>query len=209
MNPEIALYTLDLIGTFVFAVSGALKATKYDLDLLGIIVLAILTGVGGGIVRDVLLGATPPAVFQDELFLIVCALGALLVFLASSHIEPWWHRMMIADAIGLGVFAAIGASKAHSFELGPLGIIMMAGLTATGGGVIRDMLVREIPAVIQKDFYATAALAGGLSFLLMGALGFGPTTQLITTALITIGLRFFAMFSRLNLPRARKKPGAG
>ena len=198
------LYTLDLIGTFVFAVSGALKATKYDLDLLGILVLAILTGVGGGIIRDVLLGATPPAVFQDESFLLVCILGGIAVFLASSHIEPRWREMMVADAIGLGVFAGIGAVKAHAFGIGPIGIIMMAGLTATGGGVVRDILVREIPAVIQKDFYATAALAGGLSFLLIVALGAGEPVQLIVTAIVTTGLRFFAVFSKLNLPKAKR-----
>ncbi len=203
--PENILYSIDLIGTFVFAVSGALKATKYDLDLLGILVLATLTGVGGGIIRDVLLGATPPAVFQDESFLIVCVLGGLAVFVASSHIEPWLREMMVADAIGLGVFAGIGAVKAHAFGLGPLGIIMMAGLTATGGGVIRDVLVREIPAVIQKDFYATAALAGGLCFLATLPLNLGEPIQLVITAILTTGLRFYAMFSRINLPKARRK----
>ena len=200
---ENLLYTLDLIGTFVFAVSGALKATKHDLDLLGILVLATLTGVGGGILRDLILGATPPAVFQDESFLIVCAAGGLTVFLASSRIEPWWREMMMADAIGLGVFAGIGAAKAQAFGLGPMGIVMMAGLTATGGGVIRDMLVREIPAVIQKDFYATAALAGGLCFLGTLFLGFSEPVQLAVTAVVTTGLRFYAMFSKLNLPKAR------
>ena len=203
--PENILYTLDLIGTFVFAVSGALKATKYELDLLGILVLATLTGVGGGILRDLLLGATPPAVFQDESFLIVCVIGGLAVFLASSHIEPWWREMMLADAIGLGVFAGIGAVKAHTFGLGPVGIVMMAGLTATGGGVIRDILVQEIPAVIQKDFYATAALAGGLCFLITLALGFGEPVQLIATAIVTTGFRFYAMFSKLHLPKAISK----
>ncbi len=202
--PEHILYTIDLIGTFVFAVSGGLKATKYDLDLLGILVLATLTGVGGGIIRDLILGATPPAVFQNESYFIVCVVGGLAVFIASSRIEPWLREMMIADAIGLGVFAGIGAVKAHTFGLGPIGIVMMAGLTATGGGVIRDVLVREIPAVIQKDFYATAALAGGLCFLATTSLGVGEPIQLIVTAFVTTGLRFYAMFSKLNLPRARK-----
>lgn len=203
--PDNILYILDLTGTFVFAVSGGLKATRHDLDLLGIFVLATLTGVGGGITRDLLLGATPPAVFQDELFFFICLAGGLAAFWASSHIEPRWREMMIADAIGLGVFAGIGAAKAQAFGLGPLGIIMMAGLTATGGGVIRDMLVREIPAVIQKDFYATAALAGGLCFLLLSFLNTSAPIQLAITALVTTGLRFYAMFSRLNLPKAKRK----
>ena len=202
--PDTLLYILDLAGTFVFAVSGGLKAVRHELDLLGILVLAILTGVGGGITRDVLLGSTPPAVFQEELYLIVCILGGLLAFLAASHVEPRWREMMIADAIGLGVFAGVGAVKASTLGLGPIGIIMMAGLTATGGGVIRDVLVREIPAVIQKDFYASAALAGGVVFLITSYLHLDEIIQLSIVAITTTGLRFYAMFSRINLPRARK-----
>ncbi len=201
--PEALFYILDLIGTFVFAVSGGLKATKHHLDLLGIIVLAILTGVGGGIMRDVLLGATPPAVFQEELYLGVCIVGGLAAFWAGGHIEPRWREIMIADAIGLGVFAGIGAVKAQAFGLGPIGIVMMAGLTATGGGVIRDVLVREVPAILQKDFYATAALAGGLCFLAAAALGTDETLALFVAAIVTTGLRFYAMFSKLNLPKAK------
>lgn len=201
--PDQLLYILDLIGTFVFAISGGLKAARYDLDLLGVIVLAILTGVGGGIIRDVLLGATPPAVFQEELYLGVCIVGGLAAFWAARHIEPWWKEMMIADAIGLGVFAGIGAVKAEVFGLGPIGVVMMAGLTATGGGVIRDVLVREIPAVIQKDFYATAALAGGLCFLAVTAFDLGEPIALLLTLIVTSGLRFYAMFSKLNLPKPR------
>ena len=202
--PETLLYIIDLAGTFVFAVSGGQKAVRHELDLLGILVLAILTGVGGGITRDVLLGSTPPAVFQEELYLIVCILGGLLAFVAASHVEPRWREMMIADAIGLGVFAGVGAVKASTFGLGPLGIIMMAGLTATGGGVIRDVLVREIPAVIQKDFYASAALAGGVVFLITSYLNLDEIIQLAVVAVVTTGLRFYAMFSKINLPRARK-----
>ncbi|MEZ4699745.1 MAG: trimeric intracellular cation channel family protein [Rhodothermales bacterium] len=198
------LELLDLIGTFVFAVSGGLKAAKYELDLLGILVLATLTGVGGGILRDVLLGATPPAVFQDERYLVVCILGGVSVFLAAPHIAPRWKEMLVADAIGLGVFAAIGASKAQAFGLGPIGVIMMAGLTATGGGVVRDVLVREIPAVIQKDFYATAALAGGVSFLAASMAGLPEQAQLLAVAILTTGLRSYAIFARLSLPRARR-----
>ena len=201
--PDI-LYLLDLIGTFVFAISGGLKAARNNLDLLGVIVLAILTGVGGGIIRDVLLGATPPAVFQEELYLFVCISGGLLAFWAARHIEPWWKEMMVADAIGLGVFAGIGAVKAVAFGLGPIGIVMMAGITATGGGVIRDVLVRETPAILQKGFYATAALAGGLCFLAASQFQLSEPISLLLTLIVTSGLRFYAMFSKLNLPKARR-----
>ncbi len=196
------LYVLDIIGTFVFAMSGGLKAAKYKLDLLGFVVLAISTGVGGGLIRDVVLGDTPPAVFQDELYLVVCIAGGLISFFAARHIAPRWREMLIADGIGLGVFAAIGAAKASAFGLGPIGIVCMAGLTATGGGVIRDVLIREIPAVIGRDFYATAALAGGLCFLAVQSTGLPISVQLLVTATVTSGLRLFAASKNLNLPTA-------
>ncbi len=197
------LYALDLIGTFVFAVSGGLKAVRHDLDVLGILVLAILTGVGGGLVRDVLLGDTPPAVFQDEFFLVACVLGGIVVFFGAPHVAPRWQRMLMADAIGLGVFAAIGAAKATAFGLGPIGVVMMAGPTASGGGVLRDVLVREVPAVISKDFYATAALLGGLAFWLLSFTPIPDGVQLLLAAGVTTGLRVFAIARNMHLPRAR------
>lgn len=196
------LYILDLIGTFVFAVSGGLKAAKYKLDFLGFIVLAVATGVGGGLIRDIMLGDTPPAVFKDELYLLICIIGGVMAFFSGKKIAPRWREMLIADGIGLGVFAAIGAAKAHAFGLGPIGIIFMAGLTATGGGVIRDVLVREVPAVIGRDFYATAALAGGLTFLLLTPLAIPLYLKLLVTAVVTIALRFLAVYLNLNLPTA-------
>lgn len=196
------LYAIDLCGTLVFAMSGAFKAVRYELDLLGIIVLAVATGVGGGLIRDMLLGATPPAVFQDEWYLIVCIAGALAVFFGAPRIAKRWNRVMIADAIGLGVFAGIGAVKALQYDLGPIGVMMMAALTATGGGVVRDVLIREIPAVIQKDFYATAALFGGAALLGAYTLGWGQPLQFLVAGVVTTGLRFYAMITNMTLPRA-------
>ena len=196
------LYILDLCGTFVFALSGGLKAAKYKLDFLGFIVLAIATGVGGGLIRDVVLGDTPPAVFKDELFLLVCILGGVIAFFSARKIAPRWREMLIADGIGLGVFAAIGAAKANAFGLGPIGIMFMAGLTATGGGVIRDILVREVPAVIGREYYATAALGGGLTYLVLMPLNPSLSVHLLATSLVTICLRFLAVYYNLNLPTA-------
>lgn len=200
------LYAIDLCGTLVFAMSGAFKAVRYKLDLLGIIVLAVLTGVGGGLIRDMLLGATPAAVFQDEWYFIVCIAGALAVFFGAPHIAKRWNRVMIADAIGLGVFAGIGAVKALQYDLGPIGVMMMAALTATGGGVVRDVLVREIPAVIQKDFYATAAVIGGAALLGAHTLGWSQPIQFLVAGVVTTGLRFYAMVTNMTLPRADAPP---
>ncbi|MBN2592022.1 MAG: TRIC cation channel family protein, partial [Sedimentisphaerales bacterium] len=107
------IYVLDIFGTFVFAVSGAFKAVRHELDILGVMVLAVATGVGGGIIRDITLGYTPPAVFQDEIYLLVCVAGGLVVFVAANKIAPRWDCVMFADAVGLSVFAAIGAAKAQ------------------------------------------------------------------------------------------------
>jgi len=199
-------YLLDILGTLVFAISGAFRAVKYELDILGVLVLAVATGVGGGILRDLIIGFAPPAAFRDESYLIVCLLGGLIVFLAAPKIARRWDLVMAADAVGLGVFSAIGAAKAAEFHLGPLGIVMMSVLTATGGGVIRDVLVSEIPAVIRVDFYATAAICGGLCFLAAGLAGFNEFFQLISSLVVATGLRLVAMIYRINLPRVRSLP---
>ncbi len=196
------IYVLDIFGTFVFAVSGAFRAVRHQLDLLGVLVLAIATGVGGGIVRDLTLGCTPPAAFQDETYLVVCVLGGLVVFFAAGKIAPHWDCVMAADAVGLSVFAAIGSAKADLYGLGTIGVVMMAAVTATGGGVIRDVLIREIPAVLRADFYATAALLGGACYVAAGRLGAGRSTQLLCAVVVTFVLRVLAMKYGLSLPKA-------
>ena len=198
------LYVLDIAGTLIFAVSGALQANRHELDFLGFMVLAVATGVGGGMIRDVLLGATPPAVFLDEVYFAVCVLGGVLVFWAAPPIARRWNRMLVADALGLGVFAAIGAAKGAAFGLGPIGIMMMAAITATGGGVIRDLLVREIPNVIKGGFYATAALLGGAVYWGLSFLDLPSEASLALTALATTGLRMLAMWRNIRLPRGQR-----
>jgi len=199
---------LDLLGTLVFAVSGAFRAVKYELDILGVLVLSVATGVGGGIIRDVVLGATPPAAFRDETYLLLCILGGLVVFVAAPTIAPRWDWVMGADAIGLGVFAAIGGAKAADNEMGFVGIARMAALTATGGGVVRDVMVREIPAVIRADFYATAALLGGVALLIARSAGLPQTPQLVLAIVVTSGLRLVGMRYRLSLPKVRSLPAS-
>lgn len=149
------LCALDLLGTFVFALSGAFKRRRRELDWLGIMVLSVLTGVGACLIRDMLLGATPLAAFQDEWYFAACLPGAAAVIVAAPKIAKRWNRVMLADAVGLGLFAALGAAKGAAHGLGPIGVVMVGALTATGGGVIRDILVGELPAILYKGFYAT------------------------------------------------------
>ncbi|MBW2569648.1 MAG: trimeric intracellular cation channel family protein [Deltaproteobacteria bacterium] len=194
---------LDIFGTFVFAMSGAFRAVKYELDIFGVLVLSVATGVGGGIVRDLILGITPPAAFQDETYLLICFVGGLLVFIGSTRIASRWDSVMASDALGLSVFAAIGAAKASTCGLGAIGIIMMAAITATGGGIIRDMLVCKIPAVLNTDFYATAALLGGACFVVTRALGCNENIQLFCAIAATICIRIIAMKYGISLPRVK------
>jgi uncharacterized membrane protein YeiH len=196
------LYTLEILGTAVFAITGALKAVKHELDILGIMVLATITGTGGGILRDLILGDTPPASFTDETFFIVSIASALLVFFLAPKIVKIWRIIRIGDAIGLGLFTAIGAAKGMTYELGTIGIMMTGAITATGGGAIRDILVNEIPLVIRKDFYATAAIIGSLILIGTETLNINGTASIMAVASITTGLRLMAMKMQLSLPRA-------
>ncbi|MCP5206528.1 MAG: trimeric intracellular cation channel family protein [Hahellaceae bacterium] len=197
------LLVLDLFGVFVFALSGGFDAAKYKLDILGIMVLAIATGVGGGIMRDVLLGVNPPAAFTNETYLLVCLAGGLVVFFFANRVEKHYDWVRYADAIGLGVFAAIGAAKAIDYGLGWVGVLMISTMTATGGGLIRDLLVREIPMILRADFYASAAIIGGLTFLLAHRLGLDVQIQTALSALTAIAARLLAMRYGLSLPKAR------
>lgn len=198
------IYLMDILATFVFAVSGGFRAVKHELDLLGVLVLATATGIGGGAIRDIILGTTPPMAFRDEKYLLACIVAGLLVFLIAPRIARRWDLVLIADAVGLGLFAAIGAEKANSIGLGPIGIMFSGAITATGGGIIRDILVREIPDVIRTDFYATAAIAGGAVFYLSVRSGIGSFQAFIISLLFTIFLRLIGMYAGLRLPKVKR-----
>lgn len=195
------LYALDIFGTFAFAVAGALKAARHELDALGVLVLATVTGVGGGMVRDMMLAYGPPAVFHNDAYLMVCLAGGLLVFFFARGVAARRNLVRYADAVGLGVFTAIGGAKAMAFGLGGLPVVFLAVLTATGGGVIRDVLVGEVPTVLRTDFYATASILGAVALLGLSALGRPPLEQLAGSAAVTTGLRLMAIWLRMRLPR--------
>jgi uncharacterized membrane protein YeiH len=197
---------LDLLGTLAFAISGAFRAVKHELDWLGLAVLAIATGVGGGMIRDVLLGSTPPSALQNETYLLVCLTGGGIALLGKRRIAVHWDIVMLADALGLGVFAAIGAANAEALRTGPLTLIFMAAITATGGGVIRDLLVNEVPVILKSDFYATAALIGGMVFWATSFLSLALPIRLTLTIVITTVLRLFAMRHKMQLPKVKSLP---
>ncbi len=202
------IYTLDLVGTLAFAISGAFRGIKYELDILGIIVLSCATGVGGGVIRDMLLGKLPPSALQNEMYLLICLSGALTVFIAAPKIAARWDYVMLADAVGLGVFTALGAAQAELSGAGIFTVMIMAALTACGGGVIRDMLVREIPAILTSDFYATAALIGGGCFLVLKPLGWSVDARMACAIIVTLCLRLIAMRYGITLPKSKRLPAS-
>jgi uncharacterized membrane protein YeiH len=198
----VILLSLDLLGTFAFAITGAVKAAKRDLDWFGAIALAIATGTCGGIMRDALLGNHPPIALQQPVYFIVCILAAILIIIAQKKIISKWLFVQIADAIGLGTFAAIGAIHAENAGANGVAIVSLAVLTAVGGGMLRDVLAGEIPEILRSDFYATAALIGGLFFWIFSLFTSEfHEAKVFLTISITIVLRLYAMYAKLRLPK--------
>lgn len=197
------LYALDLFGTFVFAITGAVKAVKNRLDFLGVLVFAMTVGCAGGMIRDVLLGTVPVSAYQNGSYILVSLAAGLLVFIFASKAVGRWSLIVYADAIGLGVFTALGCAKAAEAGVGAVGIVFSGTLTAVGGGVLRDMFVHEIPMIFASDFYASAAIFGGLFFLLLSKLGMSGDYMLILTAVFTIALRVIGYRMHFSLPVAR------
>ncbi len=195
------LVLIDLLGTLAFAISGASKAIYYKLDWLGLLVMAIVTGVGGGITRDLLLGFTPPLALQNPNYIMVCIAGAFLTLVVEKRFRFFMKLVLIIDALGLGFFTAVGASKAAQMDSGALAIVLLAMITAAGGGLIRDILVSEIPQVLRSDFYATAALLGGLLFLGLQNTTFSFSSQILITTFFTFIIRLIAIRQKFNLPK--------
>ena len=154
------LLALDLAGTFVFAISGAMLAVRRRFDLFGVLALSFVAGSAGGIARDLLIGAVPPAAIRDWRYLVSAMAAGLLIFFWYSPISRLQTAILIFDASGLALFAVAGAEKAIAFGLNPLAAALLGMLTGIGGGISRDLLVARTPAVLQSDLYAVTALAG-------------------------------------------------
>lgn len=200
---DLILIILDLLGTFVFALSGALVGVRHRLDLFGVLVLSFVAGNGGGVMRDTMIGATPPAALQDWRYIAISVAAGLLTFWRAGAIERWRNPVQSIDAIGLGVFAVAGALKAQAFGLGPVGAMLLGMLTGIGGGMIRDVLVAQVPTVLRAELYAIAALAGAGVVVLGKALGLPLTATVVAGVLTCTGLRLFAIRRGWRLPVAR------
>jgi uncharacterized membrane protein YeiH len=199
---------LDLVGTFVFALSGAMAGLKHRLDLFGVLVLSFAAANSGGIVRDLLIGATPPAGISDWRYIVVPLLAGLVTFYWSPLISRLRSPVLVFDAAGLALFAVAGTLKALAFHLNPLAAIMLGVLTGVGGGIIRDVLVSEIPIVLRADLYAVAALAGAAVVVLGGKLHFPSEASTAAGAILCFGLRLLAILRGWHLPVAGESKSA-
>ena len=155
------LLVLDLAGTFAFALNGALTAVRAThLDIVGVVTLGVITAVGGGIIRDILLGALPPATFVDWRYLAVAAVGGLVAFLFSRRLVRLAGTIDVLDAAGLSLFAVAGAARALELGAGPVQAVLLGAMTAVGGGTLRDVLIQRVPSVLNSELYAVPALLG-------------------------------------------------
>ena len=197
------LAAFDLAGTFVFAISGATAGVKYKLDLFGVLVLSFAAGNSGGIARDVMIGATPPAAINDWRYVTASLLAGLLTFYWYRIIDRLRSPVLVFDAAGLALFAVSGASRALAFHAGPVAAVLLGMLTGIGGGIVRDVLVREIPTVLRTELYAVAALTGATVVVIGEGLHLPSAVAAITGAVLCFGLRFVAMRRDWHLPIAR------
>jgi uncharacterized membrane protein YeiH len=194
---------LDLAGTFVFALSGALAGVKRKLDLFGVLVLSFAAANAGGITRDVLIGAVPPAAISDWRYLVVSLVAGLITFYLSPAIVRLWSPVLLFDAAGLALFAVAGTQKSLDYGLNPVMAMSLGMLTGIGGGMMRDVLLAEIPAVLRSELYAVAALAGA-GVVVIGHLLQWPAVPIaIAGVALCFGLRVMAIRHGWQLPVAR------
>jgi len=202
---ETLVLALDLGGTFVFGLSGGIAGVRHRLDVFGVLVLTFVAGNVGGITRDLLIGAVPPAAVSDPRYLAVSIAAGLVAFWRPATIMRMRDALLVFDAAGLALFAVSGTLKALAFDVAPIPAILLGMLTGIGGGMLRDVLVAEVPTVLRAELYAVAALAGATVVVAGQLLGLPSTPVVIAGAALCFGLRLIALRRGWALPVA--EPG--
>ncbi|ORB63410.1 trimeric intracellular cation channel family protein [Mycolicibacterium tusciae] len=193
---------LDLVGTFAFALNGALTAVRAErLDIVGVVTLGMFTGLGGGTIRDILLNALPPATFVDWRYLALAAAGGLIAFALSRVLHRLAAVINVLDAIGLSVFAVLGAYKALDMGFGVVQAIIVGAITAVGGGTIRDVLIGRIPVVLRSELYAIPALIGASCAVAANSLGYHGTFAALGAAFVCFAIRVVGIRFDLHAPQ--------
>lgn len=198
---------LELTGLFVFAISGALMAIRRDFDVIGLVVLAIITAIGGGVLRDVVLGDTPPPALTDWRYLVVPLAAAGVTFFAHPALERAGRMILVFDAAGLGLFCVTGTVKALDYGLAPVAAACLGVTTAVGGGLLRDIIARETPALVRPDseLYAVPAIAGAAAVAVAWELeAYEPVLGAVAAALV-FGTRLIALRRGWTAPRAWRR----
>lgn len=199
------MIALDLIGVFVFSATGALLAMRAELDVFGVAVIAFVSGLGGGVIRDVLLGSVPPAAVTDWRYVVVGVGGGLAVFLFPHFVARMARPFLILDALGLGLFSVAGTTKALDVELGTVGALIMGILTAVGGGIIRDILVTRVPDLFRGEIYAFAAAVGSAGAIGGHELGLHKELTVPIAVLLAALTRLLAVKLGWKAPISRTK----
>jgi uncharacterized membrane protein YeiH len=197
---------LDLTGCFVFALSGGLAAVRARLDVFGVLVVATVTAIGGGIVRDVLAGVTPPNALRHWPYLAVPAAASVVVFIWHPRVTRLRRPIIVLDAAGLGLFTVTGTRLALDHGLAPAGAVALGVLTGIGGGMLRDLLLREIPLVLRREIYALASAAGAALVVLGDRVGWTAGWQVGGAALVFL-IRMVAARRHWSAPTPRVEPG--
>jgi uncharacterized membrane protein YeiH len=201
-NPDLLLLVVDLMGAFVFAVEGAMAGIRGQLDLLGLLVVSFATALGGGMIRDVLIGAIPPNSVRDWRYPATAFAGGGAVFFFYQFFQQVPSQLMITfDAVGLSLCAIAGAGKALEFGINPMLSVLMGAVTGVGGGTIRDILLNRVPGVLQTDVYAAAALAGAIVVVVGMRLKMPRTLVMTAGAVVCFVLRMIAVWRHWNLPK--------
>ena len=202
-SSEFFIYVLDLFGTVAFAITGAFKAIEKKFDIIGILVLATITGVAGGTIRDIILGRIPNSV-ADPSYIVATIASGIVIFFLYSRLKKHWNLFLKFDAIGLGVFTIIGATFAYNvFGLNFLAILLAGILTAAGGGILRDIFVNQVPIVFVKEFYLSASFIGIVVFSIILYFTEDIYYATIVGIILTTSLRLIAIKYNWNLPKVK------
>ncbi len=191
---------LEILGTAAFAISGALSAMNRKLDIFGIFIIAFVTGIGGGTVRDILIGNTPVTWMDNIIYIYLIGIVTILSIIFRTKINYLKTSLFLFDTIGLGIFTIIGVETGIQNNLDPIISVALGVMTGTFGGVIRDILCNEIPVIFRKEIYATACLIGGLVFIVLHKLGVEREIIYIVTSLIVISIRLVVVKFKISLP---------
>lgn len=210
---EIILFVFEMVGTVAFAISGAMIAIKKRVDIFGVIVLSSMTALGGGIVRDILIGHLPPTMFSDYRYVLAAVVTSVVVFVVAYILRDLYRRSEstvdavnnIFDALGLGIFTVMGAKVAieSGFTVNGILVVCLAVITGVGGGIIRDIMLKEIPFVLKKRIYAVASILGGTAYHLMYVNNVNIRIATVVAVLIVFTVRILATMFKLDLPKIK------